>query len=455
MTRELKRDEITYSELKSGIKGIGLGCEDWLLIVKKAGKWRFSLWNLMPYEALTGWISLNTPEDLRTSRKAKIIRDNLKSRWGNASEIIEWIVIEIRYNQTEFSSTGTDKTNEKKDGRQSQADKLIQLCLDQNPVLFHDQTKTAHVRMKQNAITVTLPIRSRPFKTWLAHLLWKNEEKAPGNEAISSAVNILEAMALFEGEKHTLYNRVAPAPDGIWIDMADDKWRAIKVTAEGWQIIDDPPILFKRYNHQLPLVEPKPGGDPLKLLNFINLSKEDEKLLLLVTGITLLIPTIPHVVLMPYGIQGSGKSCFLKLIRRLVDPSAIGVLSLPRDERERVQQLDHHWCAFYDNVTRLPYWISDTLCRAATGGGFTKRELYTDDSDIIYNFKRCVGLCGINIAARQGDLLDRGLLFELQPIPKEKRKTEEDLFAEFESCKAEILGGFLDTLAKAINCIHR
>jgi len=159
---------------------------------------------------------------------------------------------------------------------------------------------------------------------------------------------------------------------------------------------------------------------------------------------------IPHVIIVLYGIQGSGKTMLFKLVRRLIDPSAVEVLTLPRDERERVQQLDHHWCAFYDNVTRLPAWTSDTLCRAATGGGFTKRELYTNDQDIIYNFKRCVGLNGINIAAQRGDLLDRSLLVGLRDIPKKKRRTEKQILAEFEECKAEIFGGFLDTLVKAI-----
>jgi hypothetical protein len=38
----------------------------------------------------------------------------------------------------------------------------------------------------------------------------------------------------------------------------------------------------------------------------------------------------------------------------------------------------------------------------------------------------------------------------LHDIPNDKRKTEDELVAEFEACKAEILGGFLDTLAKAM-----
>jgi len=334
----------------------------------------------------------------------------------------------------------------------SQADRLIHLCLEQELTLFHDQHEKCYVRIKQDNINVTLPLRSKPFKSWLSNLLWQREEKAPGSEALTGAINVLSAKALFNGKKHVLYNRVAPADDGIWVDMADENWRAIKITAEGWRIVDDPPILFKRYSHQKPLAEPKPGGDPRKFLDLVNIDKEDEntRLLLLCTVISYLIPLIPHVIVVLHGIQGSGKTCLFKVIRCLIDPSAVDVLTLPRDERERVQQLAHHWLAFYDNVTSLPTWMSDTLCRAATGGGFTKRELYTDDSDIIYNFKRCVGINGINIAAQRGDLLDRSLLVGLSDIPHGRRKTEEFLLKQLEKCKGEILGGFLDTLVKAI-----
>lgn len=53
-------------------------------------------------------------------------------------------------------------------------------------------------------------------------------------------------------------------------------------------------------------------------------------------------------------------------------------------------------------------------------------------------------------AAQRGDLLDRSLLIGLHDIPKTGRRTEKELLAEFESYKAEILGGFLDTLVQAI-----
>ncbi|MHA2323764.1 MAG: hypothetical protein ACXACB_00055 [Promethearchaeota archaeon] len=233
--------------------------------------------------------------------------------------------------------------------------------------------------------------------------------------------------------------------------MADKNRRAIKVNPDGWQIKNDLPILFRRYSHQLTLPEPIQHGDPWKLLHFINVDGKDEatRLVLLCVCASYLIPSIPHPILVLFGIQGSGKSSCFRVIKRIFDPSCIELLSIPQNERERVQQLDHHWLAFYDNVTSMPLRISDSLCRAATGGGFTKRELYSDDEDIIYNFKRCIGLNGINIAAQRGDLLDRCVLIQLQNISGNSRRTEEALLAEFEKEKSVILGGFLDLIVKA------
>jgi predicted RNA-binding Zn-ribbon protein involved in translation (DUF1610 family) len=334
----------------------------------------------------------------------------------------------------------------------SQADKLILLCQSRRPVLFTDQTGAAYAQVDVAGVNVIWPLRSAVFKSWLAGLLWASEQKAPSVTATYSALNVLFSMAHNSGHKYTLYNRVAPAEDGFWLDMTDSQYRAIKVTADGWHIVENPPILFRRYSHQLPLVEPKTGGDAWKILGFFNIDMDDEntKLTTLTAAISFLIPDIPHPILCAYRHQGSAKSYMFKLMKRTIDPSAVELLSLPYEERERVQQLDHHWLCFYDNITSLSTQVSDTLCRAATGAGFSKRELYSDDDDVIYNFKRCVGLNGINIAASRGDLLDRSLLVGMRDIPKEKRKTEQQINSEFEACKAEILGAFLDVLAKAM-----
>ena len=64
----------------------------------------------------------------------------------------------------------------------------------------------------------------------------------------------------------------------------------------------------------------------------------------------------------------------------------------------------HNYICYFDNVSEIKEWISDQLCRAVTGSGFSKRELYSDDDDIIYNFRRCIGFNGINLGATKADL---------------------------------------------------
>jgi hypothetical protein len=336
-------------------------------------------------------------------------------------------------------------------GRESQASALVKLVLTESLSLFHDERREPYIRIRRGEAMVTLRLRSKDAKTWLSSLLWKDRAKAPSSEALSSALNVLEAEAN-EGEEHKLYNRVAPGEDGsIWLDLCDEEWRAIHITTAGWEVVNHPPILFRRYSHQQPIPIPVHGGSLAPILDYANITHLGDQLLYVVATITCLIPGIPHVVMILFGPQGSGKTWALRTIRIIIDPSQLDLLSLPTRYSELVQNLDHNWCAFYDNVGSLPPWQSNVFCRAVTGGGVSKRQLYTDDDDVIYQYHRCVGLTDINIAAERGDLLQRSLLLGLDAIPKELRKTESELKAKLAQDQPKILGGILDVLVKALN----
>ena len=68
-----------------------------------------------------------------------------------------------------------------------------------------------------------------------------------------------------------------------------------------------------------------------------------------------------------------------KILKALIDPSAAPVRALPREERELMIAANNGYLLAFDNLCGLPAWLSDALCRLASGGSFAVRQLYTDD----------------------------------------------------------------------------
>lgn len=333
---------------------------------------------------------------------------------------------------------------------QKQGDVFLRLVIENLEIkFFHNDTGVPYARVPIGDHLEVWPLGDRTFKRWLAKLFWDKYRKAPNAEILKNVLITLEGKAIFEGEEILLHNRVTWHEGKIWYDLADAEWRTVCVSKDGWLIPDERPILFRRYNHQLPQVEPA-HGDAKKLLHFININDERQKFLLLVWVISCFIPGFPHPIPNIYGQHGSAKSCLCRILRKIIDPSSVELLSFQKDIREFVQLISHHWCPFFDNVSVMPSGVSDALCKAVTGDGFSKRELYSDDDDIIYNFKRCIGINGINLVASKPDLLDRSILFELERVPEGQKKQESAVFSEFESVRPTILGGIFDTIAKAI-----
>jgi hypothetical protein len=104
----------------------------------------------------------------------------------------------------------------------------------------------------------------------------------------------------------------------------------------------------------------------------------------------------------------------------------------------------------YKNNLKLFMQYSCEACKAVTGVGQTKRKLYSDDDDIVYEYKRCLGFNGINVALTEPDALDRSLMIELDRTSKEDRKIESDIMSEFFQLRPKLLGYVFDVLVKAL-----
>jgi len=138
------------------------------------------------------------------------------------------------------------------------------------------------------------------------------------------------------------------------------------------------------------------------------------------------------------------------MLQGLVDPSKAGLRSTPRDDRDLMIAASSSWMYALDNVSGIQPWLSDALCRLATGAGYSTRELYTDGEEVVWQAKRPIVLNGIEDLANRSDLLDRCLGVSLPAIPDEGRLDERELWRRYEDARPRILGALLDGVAAAL-----
>jgi hypothetical protein len=343
------------------------------------------------------------------------------------------------------------REGEQKEGEE---ENILELIEENCCEFFLDQYGMPYAAVRVNGHIETMSLHSKRFRNWMCKIYYETTGGLLKGEDVANVLNVLKAEAEFGDKIRELYLRVGSSNNAdsntIYYDLTNPNWQVVKLTVEdGWAIDKNSPIIFRRYSNQQPQVYPVrdyPSDIFERFMNLINIKDEENKLLLKCYIIALFIPEIPKPILMLHGEQGSAKSTLQELIKMLVDPSIIRTLSFPREINELIQQLSHSYVAYFDNISNIKEWYSDQLCRAVTGSGFSKRQLWTDDDDIIYSFKRCIGFNGINLAATKADLLDRGLIIQLERIPEENTRKIEELWKELAKIKPQLLGYIFDIL---------
>jgi hypothetical protein len=330
---------------------------------------------------------------------------------------------------------------------QSQATLAANMAIEWD--LWHTPAKEAYATIPIDDHLETWAVRSQTFKRYLAMRFFDEEGKAMNSDALSAAINLIEAKALFEGETHPVHVRVAECDGNIYLDLCNAAWQVVEITAEGWQVIDESPVRFRRSRGMLALPAPQPGGSVDELRSFLNVD-DDTWRLVVAWLVAMLRPRGPYPALALFAEQGSGKSTTGRLLRELVDPNAAPLRAEPHDGRDLMIAANNSWCLAYDNLSHVPPWLSDALCRLSTGGGFATRELYTDQDEVIFDSQRPVLLTSIEEVATRSDLLDRCLIVWLPAIPEENRRPEAELYAAFEQARPRILGALLDAVVTAL-----
>jgi hypothetical protein len=315
---------------------------------------------------------------------------------------------------------------------------------------FHTAAGTAFVDLLINGNRETWPIRSIRFRTWLRHRHYEATRTAASAAAINSALDLLEAQAQFEGPERAVHVRLAEHAGHIYLDLADEYWRAVEIGPDGWRVIGSPPVRFRRAAGMLPLPLPQGGGSIEELASFLNLPSRNDFVLVVAWLLATLRAGGPYPALAISGEQGSAKTVLSKLLKDLVDPNVAPVRALVREERDLVIAANNSHVLAFDNLSGLPHALSDAFCRLATGASFGLRQLYTDADEVLFQAARPILLNGIDDVVGRSDLADRALFLTLPPIADGRRRVERQLWREFEVARPRILGSLLDAAAHGL-----
>lgn len=326
---------------------------------------------------------------------------------------------------------------------------LLELFEEKEVLFFRNENNEPYAEYPVNNHWKVSPIEGKEFSLWSEQLFFQEVNRTIKKDLLKQAISVLVAKVRFgKYDRIKMYVRVGKCGGGIYYDLADSSGSVLEINSEGWRIVDDKRRLFSRYNHQLPQVMPKQGGEVEKIFRYFNLKAG--KLLFLCWLITCFVPGIAHPMPIIHGEKGAAKSTACSLLKMLIDPSIMETMTFTKDEKALLVSLKQHYFLPFDNVSKISNELSDALCRVITGGAIQFRKLFTDSDDFIFTFQRCLAINGISNVANRSDLLDRSILFELERIRENERKELREIMEAFNTDKAEIMGTIFETLSKAM-----
>lgn len=320
--------------------------------------------------------------------------------------------------------------------------------------LWHSPDGEALITVPVQGHRENWAVRSRQFKNWLSARAYEEMGIAPGAQAVEDALRVLEARAVNEGREQAPWLRTGQRDGLLYIDLCNPAWQVIEVRPSGWKVVSGRDLPFVRSSSMRPLPEPEGGEGIDTLRQFVNTEREADFMLSVAWLLAALGGRGPFPILMVQGQQGTGKSTFARILRSLADPNGAPHRQLPRDVRDFAVAAANALVLSFDNISSIDPEISDMLCRASTGSGFATRTLHSDRDETVLNLSNPIILNGIPALSERADLADRTITVHLRPIPATERRTEKELWREWDFAAPKVLGALLDGLCAGLRRIE-
>ena len=327
----------------------------------------------------------------------------------------------------------------------TQTDKLIKLA-DSLFDFYVDDVRQEVVAVPRTGPRVGVKLKGRDaLSGQLVRAYYHKHGNVPNGEAMTRAISLFTARA---EDPITTYLRCARLDtDALALDLGTGTGECVVIKSGRWQIEERGPVVFRRTNSTAAMTTPRRNGKLAPLRDLFNLDQQTWELVR-VWLVLAWLENIPVPILALLGPNGAGKTFLAKLCVQLTDPKPALLRKIPDKAGDWPILLNNNRVVGLDNVSRMKQGVSDDIARGVTGDGDSRRALYTDDDEVIFNYRRAFILTSIDPGAMQGDFADRLMAVILKRI--QKRLREEQMDSTLSRMMPGLFGGLLGTVARVL-----
>jgi hypothetical protein len=295
---------------------------------------------------------------------------------------------------------------------------------------------------------------SEEFRRHLRREYNKRHHEVAANASIDAAVRTLEALAIEECEQETVYIRRAVVGGVIYIDLGNKEREIVKVTPDGREIVADAPVLFHRPRDMAPLPRPEQGDTQEgidHLFRLVRIKDRTSKHVILGSLHQGLGGTGENPLINIVGPPGAAKSTLAATMIRFIDPRAGGGLYWPPKTVQDLYVLAASRSVFaLNNMTAIDAVMSDALCTITEGGVYGARKLFTDGEVWMTYAESLVIVTSVSPVGVEGDLVQRKVQAEMDPIAPNERLTRRDYRKRLQEVEGKIFGALLNGLSRGL-----
>ncbi|WP_214888658.1 hypothetical protein [Carnobacterium sp. ISL-102] len=354
---------------------------------------------------------------------------------------------------TEIESIKEVTGSEDSGGRVAKAKKAKMLALNNIKAFYYTSENLAYVKIDLGKYSEIVRTDSKTFKHWLIYLFERTENTVLSDGDIKTAISSIDSVAFFRGFRVDIYLRIAEKDNSIYIDLCNEKRQTLEINADGFKILDESPVLFRRMDDmdEIPIPILENTNDYMKLGNYLNFDKMEDFNMTVAFLLASFRPSMPKPLINFTGEAGTGKSMNTRLIRKFIDPAKQkDLLKKEINMNEIPLAATSQYLMAFDNLSGISKEGSDLLCIVSTGGVMTTRRLYTNSDEIIVDLKKVVILNGIDEISKRQDLVSRTIFIETPRLKSEEKKTEYEIWSAFKKDYPYILGSLVNAVSTGL-----